>query len=175
MKHLTIIRHAKAEDPSPATRDVDRRLTARGRKDALLVGAALAQLSPPIDWLFSSTAARAQDTTTGIVQLLPLRSEPALRPQLYNATPTTLLEVATQSPHRAEHVALVAHNPGLEELIAGLCAGSPGRLYINLPPGGVVQVQLDIAQWDQLRWGSGVLSFMLRPKILRALKRLHDE
>lgn len=167
MKYLSIIRHAKTEPLAGYTRDFDRPLTRRGHKDAQLVGQILHTWDPPVDWLVSSTAVRAKATTEILAQTLDYAQAPARREELYAADPETIREVLTQSPAQAQHVGVIAHNPGLEELAASLCASAPARLNLILPTSGVVHLSLEIARWDQLRWGCAQLEFLIRPKLLR--------
>jgi phosphohistidine phosphatase SixA len=66
-----------------------------------------------------------------------------------------------------EHVLIIGHNPGMQELISGLAAGSPQRLGINVPAAGLAHLTLEIYGWNQIRWGSGTLHSLIRPKLLR--------
>ncbi|MEX1020662.1 MAG: histidine phosphatase family protein [Litorilinea sp.] len=167
MKHLSIIRHAQAADSSGYARDFDRELTRRGKEDAARVGEALHELTPPIDWFCSSPAMRAQTSTEIIVAKLALDTAPTWQPEIYAAHASTLLTILARSPQQAEHVALVGHNPGLEDLATGLCATPSGRVGLSLSPAGVAHLMLEIDQWDQLRWGAANLKFLLHPKELR--------
>lgn len=171
MKLLTIVRHAKTKEAAPTLRDFDRELTERGYKDAQAIGAFLHRLEPAVDWVTSSTAARARATTEQLTAGLQLPDAPQWRDDLYGADGPTLLAALSESPPRAEHVAVVAHNPGLESLAAGLCATAPARVYLSLSPAGIAHLSLDITQWDQLRLGCGYLEFLLQPKQMRQLRR----
>src|SRR5690606_4461500 len=122
MKYLSIIRHAQAADHTGFARDFDRELTSRGKEDAARIGQALRELAPPIDWVCSSPALRAQTTSEIIVEKLALAAAPTWLPEIYAANASTLLAILSSSPQDAQHVALVGHNPGLEELAAQLCA-----------------------------------------------------
>jgi phosphohistidine phosphatase len=170
MKYLTIIRHAKTEPANIGATDFDRELTKRGHKDATLVGQLLSAWEPPIDWLVSSTAARARTTAEIIAAELAYANQPAWRNELYAASPETINRVLIESPPTAHHVALIAHNPGLEDLASGLCVPSPARLSLVLPTAGVAHLSLEIARWDQLRWGCARLEFLFRPKLLRGFQ-----
>ena len=170
MKYLTVIRHAKTERPEHYPRDFDRELTDRGRKDASRVVGVLETLEPPIEWMLSSTAVRARQTTEIFAQKLKLPHAPVYRDELYAATPDTILDVIAQSPVNASHVAVVAHNPGLEDLVAGLCASAPARVNLIMATTATAHLTLEVAHWEQIRWGCGRLDFLLRPKILRKME-----
>ena len=167
MKFLTIVRHAKAEDPANFADDALRPLTEKGRKDARATARVLGNLQPPIDWWMSSTALRARETSHIVLTALDLEHEVHFDDNIYLAPPERLLAILALAPANAEHIAIVGHNPGLEELVAGLCAGGALNLNFRLPTGAVAYIELEIARWDQLRWGCGELRMLVSPKLLK--------
>jgi phosphohistidine phosphatase len=166
MKTLSIFRHAKAERADDYADDQDRPLTGRGEKDAAEMAGLLARLEPPVDWIVSSPSRRTRTTAELLAAELRFKGQIAWHPAIYAAQAMTLLEVLATLPSMAEHAVLVGHNPGLEELVAGLCSGAPDRLRVRLATAAVAQVELDIAYWSQTRWGCGTLQFLVRPKLL---------
>jgi len=62
MKSLTLFRHAKTERESSTGRDFDRRLAARGHRDAPRMGKEIRKLGLDYDLVLSSPAARAAET-----------------------------------------------------------------------------------------------------------------
>jgi len=167
MKTLTIIRHAKAESPEESANDFDRPLTPRGQKDAGYLAKFLTRLEPPIDWLISSPALRARQTTEQIAAELAVAESIVWQETLYLADAETLLRVLCEAPQDMEHVALVGHNPGMEELVAGLCTGSPPHLNLAMPTAALAHLQLEIFWWNQIRWGCGQLQLLVTPKVLK--------
>ena len=167
MKTLSIIRHAKAERPEGYPTDFARPLTARGMKDAERIGEVLARLDPPVDHFVSSPATRAAQTTDCLIATLHYTKETEWQEDIYLASATTLLNLLTHVPEDAEHVALVGHNPGLEELAAGLCSGSQENSVLSLVTATLAHFDLDINRWNQLRWGAGRLMLLLPAKALR--------
>ena len=63
---LVIMRHAKAE--RTAATDHARQLTDRGRRDAVAAGQMLAQSGASLELALVSTAARAQETWSGVMR-----------------------------------------------------------------------------------------------------------
>jgi phosphohistidine phosphatase len=167
MKTLSILRHAKAERPEDFASDLERPLTARGHKDAARMGELLADLTPRVDWVISSPAQRTRETTAHIVHALAFKRAVLWQEAVYEAEADALLQLLAQTPSEMEHVVLIGHNPGMEMLVSGLSAGAPNRLGVIMAPGGLAHLTLDIMNWQQLRWGSGTLHFLLRPKLLR--------
>ena len=62
MRRLMLLRHAKTETDSPSGRDRDRRLDARGHRDAAEIGGWIGRHPPFPDLVQVSPAVRAQQT-----------------------------------------------------------------------------------------------------------------
>jgi phosphohistidine phosphatase len=167
MKYLSVLRHAKAEPPEDYATDINRPLTSRGEKDALHMGAILAEIKPAIDWIISSPAQRTRDTAQQVVHALKFKRNVIWQDAIYEAEAETLLESLTLIPAEKEHVLLIGHNPGVEGLVSGLVAGDPNRLQLTMATAGLAHLTLEIFGWNQIRWGCGSLHCLLRPKLLR--------
>jgi uncharacterized protein (DUF952 family)/phosphohistidine phosphatase SixA len=132
MQRLVLLRHAEAEI-SAAGGDFDRRLTARGLREALAAGQSLAAhgLSPSL--VIVSTAVRAVETWEAMAGLFP-RMAVTFDPNLYHAGPEALMEAAELAG--AEAVMLVAHNPGIHQLAVALAAegGDADAALRGFPP-----------------------------------------
>ncbi len=167
MKALTIIRHAKAAPPEEYANDVDRPLTTRGLKDAKHMAEVLVRLEPPVDWLISSSAIRARETAEKLATGLDFTNPIIWQDAAYLADADTLLAILSEAPQDIEHVVLVGHNPGVEELVAGLCTGSPPHMNITMPTATLAHLHLEIFWWNQIRWGCGQLQLLVTPKVLK--------
>ncbi|MFN8439888.1 MAG: histidine phosphatase family protein [Caldilineaceae bacterium] len=167
MKVISIIRHAKAEIVDGDTADFERALTERGRKDARALGKVIDTLKPPLEWIVSSAAKRAAQTSHELIKVLSEDPKLVLEGRIYGADVNTLLSVLTETPSGIEHAALVGHNPILEELISGLCCGDSHPFPVTLATATLAQIELEIFSWDQLRWGCGRLNLLLPAKVVR--------
>lgn len=167
MKVLSVVRHAKAERPEGYASDFTRPLTPRGHKDATRLGALLACLEPKVDCILCSPAARAAQTADRVAAALGYSKSVAWEDSIYLASADTLLEVLRRVPEDAEHLVLIGHNPGLEELAAGLCSGAPDNRVLTLITATVAHFDLDISRWSQLRWGAGQLKLLMAAKLLK--------
>jgi phosphohistidine phosphatase len=167
MKWLSIIRHAKAERLESYPTDFARPLTGRGMKDSERIGEVLARLDPPVDYFLSSPAARAAQTTDTLVAILHYTKETSWQEEIYMAGANTLLNLLLRVPEDAQHVVLVGHNPGLEELSTGLCSGSQDNSILTMATATLAHFSLDINRWNQLRWGAGRLTVLIPAKALR--------
>jgi phosphohistidine phosphatase len=167
MKVLSILRHAKAERPEGYPNDFSRPLTTRGHKDAARMGAFLASMEPAVDFILSSPAARAAQTADHIAAELGHAKTVGWEAGIYLASADTLLELLRRAPEEAEHLLLIGHNPGLEELAAGLCSGASDNSVLTLVTATLAHFELDIARWSQIRWGAGQLRLLVPAKALK--------
>jgi phosphohistidine phosphatase len=167
MKLLTVVRHGKAESPLRYDDDFDRPLMKRGREDTPVVAQVLARLRTPPNYILSSPAVRADQTAELLAKELDLQDHLYRDRGIYEASGQALLELLRQAPESAEHVLLVGHNPGLEDLVAGLCTSGAGRLNLRLPTAALAYQLLNIRQWQQMQWGCGQLQLLVMPRSLR--------
>lgn len=170
MKSLSIIRHAKAVQPEEAPSDFERPLTKRGQKDVIQLGAILAALQPEVDWVISSPALRTRETTELLAKTVPYTKPVQWEESAYLAEGEHWLTLLKKAPPDAKHVAIVGHNPGLADLVAGLAAGSATHLNFNLPTAAIAHLELEIFWWNQIRWGCGQLQLLLPPKFVRKVQ-----
>ncbi|NLJ52992.1 MAG: histidine phosphatase family protein [Intrasporangiaceae bacterium] len=136
---LVVVRHAKSDWSTPIT-DRDRPLAKRGRKQAPSSGRWVAQNVGELDLAVVSVAARAQQTWERVSRELgyavPTRvSEPA-----YTFDGRKLLAIVAELPSDATTVALVGHNPAVEELIEMLTGE-----WVPMPTSALAVVEL--ADW----------------------------
>ena len=119
---LTLMRHGDALDAEDGLDDHERALSARGRRDATAIAAAVVDGAGPPDRLLCSPARRTVETARHVCTALGIGAERlVLDPALYLASADTLLAViATHERADAPHLMLVGHNPGLETLVARL-------------------------------------------------------
>jgi len=124
MAHLTrvvLMRHAKSDWFSGAGDDFLRPLNARGVRDARHIGQWLAASGhlPPL--VFSSPSTRTRETLARLGEGAQAELEPHTewRDALYHASADALAELVWRERGRAPFMVL-AHNPGLENLVAYL-------------------------------------------------------
>jgi phosphohistidine phosphatase len=162
MKTLLLLRHAKSDWSDGSLPDHDRPLNRRGRETAPQMGRLIASLGLTPDRILTSTAVRARDTAELVARSAGYEGEIEHRPDLYHASPHDCLAALGNLPDEIDSAMIVAHNPGLEELVSGL-AGN----YERYPTAALAQVELDIAAWKDLRdWSQARLVNIWRPKEL---------
>jgi phosphohistidine phosphatase len=156
-RQLWLLRHAEAE-PHGTRADAERRLTARGERQAQTAGIALARLGVEFDAVLSSPKSRARRTAEiaaaewGSGQRGRLRIHPPLAggfdaPQARDA----VTEISADG-----RLLLVGHEPDLSSVVADLTGG-----HVDLKKGGLAVVRLE-------RLG-GELALLLRPRDLELI------
>jgi len=168
VKYLSILRHGKAAEGEDWPIDLDRPLVKRGRKDLANIVKVLQQTKPAVDWIITSPARRARQSAELVAQGLQLDKSLVVEDAIYEHGADALMTLLEHVPPDIQHALLVGHNPTLERLISGLCAGSQTRMQNKLPTAGLATMELQIVQWEQARQGCGSLLLYMRPKQLRA-------
>ncbi len=162
MKSLLVLRHAKSSWNDPTLKDHDRPLNKRGKRDAPRMGDLLAdeQLLP--DLIVSSTAARARTTADTVAASADYTGDVLYTEDLYHAGFGQFVRVLSALDDRYERVMVVAHNPGIEDLVERL-----GRRYARMPTAALAWIELDVASWADLGDDTvGRLVSVWRPKEL---------
>ena len=114
-ERLIVMRHAESSSDYRGLSDHDRPLNARGRKDACLVGAALAERGWLPQLVLVSSSTRTLETLEGMTQHIKgARTE--IRSEIYHAGISTLL-TQLEGMLGEGTTMILGHNPGSEVLI----------------------------------------------------------
>lgn len=171
MKRISLLRHAQAVERTPALEDVDRPLTPKGRADAALMGAFIAQNEHRPDVALCSPSARTRETLGGVTARLPAPPHVIISNAVYDATSPDLLHAVQALPDQYGHVLVVGHNPSFHEFAVDLAAqgGSDAMKWLRkkFQKGALAGFALDIASWRDADFGAGELVVFTRPKDLR--------
>lgn len=114
---LIIWRHAEAEDGVP---DLERRLTAKGRKQAERVAQWLLQRLPARFAVIASPAARAQQTAEALG--VPVKTDRSLAP---GAAPAAIVKACGWPSYKGAAV-VIGHQPDLGRALAELLDAQTG-------------------------------------------------
>lgn len=143
---LLVLRHAKSSWADQHTDDWERPLTERGVRDATRVGQFLRRRSLIPALILSSDAVRAQTTAQLVADASGYSGKIALSPALYHARPEVAIEVLQKTPKQdAPLVMVVAHNPGLEDLVTQLTGE-----HVGLSTATLVHIGLPVERWPDL-------------------------
>ena len=119
---LVIMRHAKAEGQGATDRA--RQLTGRGRRDSVAAGRMLAAAGVAPELALVSTAARSQQTWSGVMQGLQIDLEPTVEEDLYSGGADDVIGLLTTIHDSVRTVIVVGHNPAMEMVSHALDNGS---------------------------------------------------
>nr|WP_271983579.1 histidine phosphatase family protein [Granulosicoccus sp.] len=114
---LTLVRHAKSSWKTDGQKDHDRVLSTRGERDAPIMANRLLERQCIPNLILCSSAARTIQTAEVFLNVLGISAD-ALRVDrcLYLCSPKTLLEQLASVEEGHEHIMIIGHNPGLEQL-----------------------------------------------------------
>jgi phosphohistidine phosphatase len=152
-QQLWLLRHGDAE-PHGARQDADRRLTAKGEKQARTAGEALARLGLEFAAVYTSPRVRARDTAR--LAAKALKADPMVHQPLsagFDASEARALLAAQGDDAR---VLVVGHEPDFSQTVFDFTGGR-----VDLKKGGVAAVRVDGTR--------GELIDLLRPRELEEI------
>jgi phosphohistidine phosphatase len=159
-----LLRHAKS-DWSQGLNDHDRPLNQRGRKAAEDLPSILQLMRIEPDIIYVSTAIRAQETVSFLSK--EQREKTFIKKELYPGSAIDYINALAETSNKCLSAMIVAHNPGLEELVAKLTSE---RLLVSMPTACMAIIDFPFDDWKRIAQGShGVLKALLPIKHLQAL------
>lgn len=106
------------------------------------------------DLVLCSTAKRAAQTATAVLDAFEPKPKYKELGELYMATPRDILATVTEQGGNTESILVIGHNPGLGDLAAWLIndgdAGEISRLKDKFPTAAFAVIDLPIEHWREL-------------------------
>jgi phosphohistidine phosphatase len=169
MLTLSLLRHAKSDWGDLDLDDFDRALAPRGIKAAPAMGKAVARLGLKPDLILCSGAVRTRATLALVLpQLGAPPPEIHFDDQLYLALPSVMLDVAVKASVTAQHIMLIAHNPGTHALALELTGSGDKKAIAELaskfPTAALAVLRFKTFEWRDVRAGTGELTHFLTPR-----------
>jgi phosphohistidine phosphatase len=164
MKTLMLLRHAKSSWKDSNLADHDRPLNKRGKKTAPEMGRLLVKEGSVPDLILSSTAVRARETAEAVAKSSAYEGPVELLESFYLAPPGKLLaEASSRTPDSVVRLLLVAHNPGMEDLVEILSGARQ-----PFPTAALAVFEVGIERWQALQLGvEAKLVKVYRPKEMK--------
>jgi phosphohistidine phosphatase len=160
LKRLTLMRHADARWNDPAISDLERPLNRRGIGAAQAMARRLRELELIPDLLLTSPARRTQQTADIVARELSLPARRVRREEaLYLASAADMLKLVHATGPRVAHLLVVAHNPGVSELVQLLL---PQRGTVGMATAAVCSIAFDATHWNAI--GSAAVTEVQREK-----------
>jgi len=161
-KQLSLIRHAKSSWDNASLSDHARSLNERGRRDAARMGEALRERGINFNLILCSSAKRARETLALLREQLEIEDGVVnYLDDLYCAPASTLVELIQQVDNSKNNIAIIAHNPGLEDLAAILNDESEPFTTCT-----VMQIEFEMDNWKQVDKVTGKRTLLLSPKTI---------
>ena len=164
MKQVFLLRHGKSDWDSGFSSDHERPLAPRGEKAARSTGRLLASLGRVPDLVISSSAVRALTTAKIAKRAGGWVAEIEVTPDFYMAPPSVLLERMRTVSDDVERLLLVGHEPTWSDTVGLLV----GQADIKMVTAALARVDLPVERWEDVRFGCGVLGWLVTPKLLAA-------
>ena len=163
MRHLYLMRHAKAKQPSGDMTDHQRPLRKRGKRQAAAMAPVLQRWQAFEGEIYVSTAVRTRETFDEIAVQLPehtLVDQVHFDEDLYTFDGAGLQAWLKALPDEAERVLVVGHNPALHDLARWLDKTASH----SLPTGSVLHFTLSGTAWKSVEQGGAKLTGCLTPE-----------
>ena len=159
MKTLFLLRHAKSSWSDTNLADFDRPLNDRGQRTAPQMGNLMKSRGYLPDVVISSPAARARHTAELASEAAGIRERLQFEPRIYEASPSTLLDITNSIDDSVSAAMLVGHNPGMEGFVR-LLTGAVERM----PTAALAVIEVTVDSWKDVPSGRGQLIEVIRPK-----------
>jgi phosphohistidine phosphatase len=165
MPALILLRHGKSDwDADNGGEDRARPLARRGRKGAQRMGRFMAHAGQVPDAAITSPAVRAADTLRLAMEgggwTCPVRTATSL----YGGGVSGLLAEVCQEPSATGVLLAVGHEPTWSAALAALVGGGE----VRFPTAALARIDFDVDRWDQVAPGTGVLAWLVVPRLLAA-------
>jgi len=161
MKRLYLARHAKSSWEHPELNDFERPLNRRGLRAAPRMGKYLAGLDVSPDIIVTSPARRARETADALAHAIGMPvADSREDSRIYTASALMLLKVMRSWDEAWNSVLMIGHNPGIAEVAVMLT----GRTVGHVPTCAVMELDMDVTSWRDVKPGCGILGFKAVPK-----------
>ena len=170
MKSILLWRHAKSSWGNQGLADHERPLNGRGERAADAMAAHIAALPGRPDLILCSTAVRARQTLTPLLDRLAPVPPTSIETGLYLASEEALLERLRALPPETGRVLMIGHNDGMWLLASDLARknSAPALVAVleKFPTGALAIFEAPIEGWGNLAIGRTSLVSFVRPRDL---------
>lgn len=168
MKKLSLLRHAKSDWQDPAMRDFDRPLNDKGKRVSRAMGHWAASQKLRFDHIIASPAVRVNETLNEFIIGYGKRYNIEWERKIYLASSATILDVVRDTSDEHDHILVVGHNPGLEDIIFDLVPddGSPHRDMVEkkYPTGAYAGLSIDVQHWADISKSPARFDIFMPPR-----------
>jgi phosphohistidine phosphatase len=160
MKRVILMRHAKSSWANPSQSDHQRPLNARGREDVPNMARRLINKGIVPELLLVSDSSRTMETRELLMPFLPAVPTQYI-PELYLASPLTIIKHLKNTDNLIDTVLVLAHNPGITDVFYALA-----KVRIdNVPTAGVGCITFDVDHFNEIGSHNAHLDYFIYPKM----------
>jgi len=162
LKKLIIIRHSKSSWKDLSLGDFHRPLNRRGKTDGPIMANFLSSKITSICFLHSSSSVRTFETSKFFIDRIKF-NKIKYDDSLYHSSSFSILNMIRNYSDNFSSVAIIAHNPGLTNLINELTNIS----IDNLPTTGLAEIDFNCLKWNNVSSKNSNLIEIKFPKQLK--------
>ena len=162
MKKLIIIRHSKSSWKDLSLEDFHRPLNKRGKTDGPIMANFLSSKINKICFLHSSSSVRTFETSKFFIDRIKF-DQIKYDDSLYHSSSFSILNLIRNYSDNFSSAAIIAHNPGLTNLINELTNID----LDNLPTTGIAEIDFNCIKWNDISLNNGNLIQIKFPKQLK--------
>jgi phosphohistidine phosphatase len=163
LRYLYLLRHAESKEKQIGQDDIDRKLTPRGMREALLMGTYLYKEKAKIDLIISSPAERAKATAGLVVDGMKWDHKTiSYSDELYEASSRTFFNFLFTLDDAHKHIMCIGHNPVVSYVAEYLTKEEIG----DMAPGSLATIKFAIPTWKEVGEGKGELENYIYPEML---------
>ncbi len=122
------------------------------------------------DLILCSAAARTKETLELLKEKACFTSEVRILEELYLIGKKQLVKLLAASSDQYKHICVIAHNPGLHELVLDLISGAPleilSEVNSNFPTMALAHFELQLDKWEDLPDNKGSIKLYMTPALL---------
>ncbi len=170
MKRLSLLRHAKSSWDDPVERDFDRPLNERGHRAAQRMGQWFAEEGLSFDQILASPALRIRQTIEGLEAGLGGHIGCQWDKRIYMASAAMLFDLVQETDDAIDHLLLIGHNPGIEDLCLGASEGHDNQhraaIAEKYPTAAFATLDFASGHWKHSGEGSAIVTCFMRPRDL---------
>ncbi|EMF90671.1 SixA phosphatase family protein [Leptospira santarosai] len=155
MKQIHLIRHSKSDWETGFKSDHERPLSEKGKKNARSLRKYLEKIEFKIDLFLVSSSKRTVDTYRIITKGRDPSFETKVTEKLYESDSEDILTMIRELNLKFKDVALLGHNPGIEEIANRLIRGNEDlslseSVFFKFPTSGFLSIQIETKSWEEL-------------------------
>ena len=163
MKRIFFIRHAKSSWDSGVSKDIDRPLNKRGRRDGPRMARLLKEKNFKIDGMIKSPAQRITETADFFIEELGLQKEQVYTEfTIYHGSLYEVLDAMQSLPKEWDNALLLGHNTSMTSVAYHFGA----RDIENVPTCGILEVESSADDWAEVNDSNAKVKAFYYPKQL---------